>query len=226
MEESLLKYPKKNRNTSKTRRGWTPDVIVGRDEFSISCSVRTLYRRFKNGEFDQNKLPMQGKRKPNGHLERRGKQAFKRNIAERETDHSSFETEFGHLGGDTMVGVHHKSVVITLVERFSKVIIALKPKGRKVIDIEKATNTGFQSSPKNLFKSIAFDCGKEFSNWKNISNATDIDIYFADLGTPSQRGLNEHQTFSLEKMVYLKNRFQLSQSKLYLISCSKKKSYS
>jgi len=56
----------------KTTQGWTPDVIVGRGEFSISCSVRTLYRRFKNGEFDQSKLPMQGKRKPNGHQERRG----------------------------------------------------------------------------------------------------------------------------------------------------------
>ncbi|WP_251870223.1 IS30 family transposase, partial [Enterococcus italicus] len=43
-----------------------------------------------------------------------------------------------------------------------------------------------------LFKSMTFDCGKEFSNWKSISNINDIDIYFADPGTPSQRGLNEH----------------------------------
>ena len=183
----------------KTTQGWIPDVIVGRGEFSISCSVRTLYRRFKNGEFDQSKLPMQGKRKPNGHQERRGKQAFKRNIAERETDYASFETEFGHLEGDTMVGVNHKSAVITLVERLSKVIIALKPEGRKAIDIEKATNTWFQSVPKNLFKSITFDCGKEFSNWKNISNTNDIAIYFADPGTPSQRGLNEHSNGLLRK---------------------------
>ena len=36
-------------------------------------------------------------------ITRRGKQAFKRNIAERETDYASFETEFGHLEGDTIV---------------------------------------------------------------------------------------------------------------------------
>ena len=51
---------------------------------------------------------MKGKRKPNGHKERRGKQAFKRNISERLTDYPEFQQEFGHLEGDTIVGVHHK----------------------------------------------------------------------------------------------------------------------
>ncbi|WP_390895713.1 transposase, partial [Staphylococcus equorum] len=31
-----------------------------------------------------------------------------------------------------------------------------------------------------------------FSNWRSISNQNDLSIYFADPGTPSQRGLNEH----------------------------------
>ncbi|WP_154641740.1 IS30 family transposase, partial [Enterococcus faecium] len=46
---------------------------------------------------------------------------------------------------------------------------------------------------------ITFDCGKEFSNWKKISNTNDISIYFADPGTPSQRGLNEHSNGLLRK---------------------------
>ncbi|BDP83884.1 IS30 family transposase [Enterococcus faecium] len=170
----------------------TPDVIIGRAERTFSCSVSTLYRRFKTGEFNVLHLPMQGKRKPNGYKEKRGKQAFKRNISERKKDYVVFEEEFGHLEGDTIVGIHHKSAVITLVERLSKAIIALKPEGRKAVDIENSINEWLQSVPKNLFKSITFDCGKEFSNWKSISNTNDIDIYFADPGTPSQRGLNEH----------------------------------
>ena len=180
-------------------KGWTPDVIIGRAERSIPCSVSTLYRRFNQGEFNILQLPMKGKRKANGHQERRGKQAFKRNISEREKDHVNFETEFGHLEGDTIVGIHHRSAVITLVERLSKVIIALKPEGRKAVNIEETTNEWLQSIPKNLFKSITFDCGKEFSNWKNISNTNDIDIYFADPGTPSQRGLNENSNGLLRK---------------------------
>lgn len=59
--------------------------------------MRTLYRRFKYGIFDITTLPMEGKRKSNEHQERRGKQAFKRNISEREKDYPLFKDEFGHL---------------------------------------------------------------------------------------------------------------------------------
>ena len=50
--------------------------------------------------------------------------------------------------GDTIVGIHHKSAVITLVERLSKAIIALKPEGRKAVDIENSINEWLQSVPK------------------------------------------------------------------------------
>lgn len=104
-----------------------------------------------------------------------------------------------HLEGDTIVGVHHKSAVITLVEQLSKVIITLKPDRRKARDIEAAVNNWFQTIPRKLFKSITFDCGKEFSKWKAISNQHDIAINFADPGTPSQRALNEHSNGLLRK---------------------------
>ncbi len=183
----------------KVHQGWTPDVIIGRNEKPVSCSVSTLYRMFKSGKFNQEALPMKGKRKPNGHQEKRGKQAFKRSILDRDSEHPDYQKEFGHLEGDTIVGRHHKSAVITLVERVSKCIIAIKPDGRKALDVENAFNEWFSQLPKHLFKSIIFDCGKEFSNWKNISNNHDIDIYFADPGTPSQRALNENSNGLLRK---------------------------
>ena len=183
----------------KATQGWTPDVMIGREEMAIDCSMRTLYRRFKERVFDEAALPMKGKRKPTGHQERRGKQAFKRHISERESDYPSFKKEFGHIEGDTIVGVQHKSAVITLVERLSKVIIALKPEGCKACDVEVALNQCFQLVPRSLFKSITFDCGKEFSNWKPLCNHHDVSIYFADPGTPSQRALNENSNGLLRK---------------------------
>jgi len=194
LPESQKKYVQK-----MVAQGWTPDVMVGREDHPISCSVRTLYRLFDREIFNRSELPLKGKRKPNGHQEKRGKQAFRRSIHERDNDHHHFSQEFGHLEGDTIVGHQHKSAVITLVERLSKVIITLKPVGRKAIDIENRLNKWFESVPQNLFKSITFDCGKEFSNWKQISNQNDIDIYFADPGTPSQRGLNENSNGLLRR---------------------------
>ena len=173
--------------------GWTPDVITGRNEIDIGCSMRTLYRRFKDSPlFDITTLPMQGKRKPNGHQEKRGKQGNKRSLDDRQKAYPAFENEFGHLEGDTIIGKDHKSAVITLAERVSKLIIALETPGRKAKDIEQVLNNWFNNLPRNIFKSITFDCGKEFSNWKNISNEQDLSIFFADPGCPSQRGLNEH----------------------------------
>ena len=85
--------------------------------------MRTLYRQFKEKIFDETTLPMKRKRKPNGHKERQGKRDFNRNISEREKNYPHFKKEFGHIEDDTIIGVHYKSAVITLVERLSKAII-------------------------------------------------------------------------------------------------------
>lgn len=161
-------------------------MIIGGSEKDITCSVRTLYRRFKDSDlFDVSTLPMKGKRKPNGHQEKRGKQIFRRHLKDRQNDYLAFNNEFGHLEGDTIVGKHHKSAVITLIERLSKVIISLKPKGRKAKDIEQRLTEWFHHLLRHLFKSVPFDCGKEFSNWKSLSNQHEISVFFADPGCPS-----------------------------------------
>lgn len=124
--------------------------------------MRTLYRLADRGIFKKEDLPWKGKRKPNGHSEKRGKQAFRRDLRERAELYPDFHTEFGHLEGDTIVGEKHKSAIITLVERLSKAIITLKTKGRKASDIEEAINQWLSQFPSHLFKSITFDCGKSF----------------------------------------------------------------
>jgi len=185
---------------SRVADGWTPDVIIGRGEINLDCSVGTLYRRFKDSSlFDVTTLPMKGKRKPNGHQETRGKQTDKRSLEDRQKAYPKYEDEFGHLEGDTIIGKNHKSAVITFAERVSKLIIALETPGRKAEDIETTLNNWFNRLPKNIFKSITFDCGKEFSNWKSLSNQQDISIFFADPGCPSQRGLNENSNGLLRK---------------------------
>lgn len=144
-------------------RDWSLDVVKGTYPDKFSCSMRTLYRL-----------------------------AFRRYIRERSKVYPEFDSEFGHLEGDTIVGKSHKSAVITLVEKQSKAIITLQTKGRKASDIEQALTRWLSRFPRHLFKSMTFDCGKKFSNWKTISNQHDIDIFFAAPGCPGQRGLNQH----------------------------------
>src|SRR5690625_7683412 len=100
---------------------------------------------------------MKGKRKPNGHQEKRGKQSFRRTIKERNQEHPDYANEFGHLEGDTIVGHQHKSAIITLVERLSKCIIEIKTKGMKAQNIEESLIRWFQAITRNLFKTLIFD---------------------------------------------------------------------
>lgn len=181
------------------KQDWSLDVIKGTFPECISHSMRTLYRLVDRGVLQVEEMPWKGKRKPNGHSEKRGKQAFRRDLRERSERYPDFETEFGHLEGDTIVGKNHKSAVVTLVERLSKSIITLQTNGRKASDIEDSISSWMAKFPKHIFKSITFDCGKEFSNWKSLSNTHDIDIFFADPGCPGQRGLNEHSNGLLRR---------------------------
>lgn len=105
-------------------------------------------------------------------------------MRERADSYSDFKTKFGHQEGAKIVGEKNKSAVITLVERCSKAVITLKTNGRKASDIETSINQWLSQVPSHLFKKTTFDCRKEFSNWKSISTAHDIDIFFADPGCP------------------------------------------
>jgi len=124
--------------------------------------MRTFYRKFKSGEFNQETLPMKSKREPNGYQEKRGKQSFRRSIRDRDNEHTNYQKEYGHLEGDTIVGRHHKSAVITLVERLTKCIIAIKPAERQAANVESSFNQWLRQLPKHFFKSIILTMGRSF----------------------------------------------------------------
>lgn len=107
----------------------------------------TLYRRFKGKVFDETTLPM--KRKGNHMaLSNVGENLTSSGISMRENDYPAFKEEFGHVEGDTIVWIHHKSAVITSVKRLDY----YAPSGLPIRPIEsfniqlESTGTQFESS--------------------------------------------------------------------------------
>ncbi|WP_167803210.1 IS30 family transposase [Lactiplantibacillus plantarum] len=187
---------------AKIQAGWQPDTIINRHERSFSCGVRTLYRIFKRDAFGlfAKDLPMYGQRHPNGYVERRGKAGqLGRDLKTRYQDYPNFKREFGHLEGDTVQGKNHHGAVTTLVERQTKVAIVLNSHTKSSQNVNRSLAAWLTKLPRHLFKSITFDNGKEFAGWRTIANQFDLNIYFAAVGAPNQRGLNENTNNLLRK---------------------------
>ena len=104
------------------------------------------------------------------------------------------------MEGDTIVGRHHESAVIILVEKVSKLIITIRPEGGKAGDIEKSIDSMFSTLVAHLFKSITFDFGKEFSKWNSTCNQLNVSIFFADPRTPRNEILMKIQKEYLEEV--------------------------
>ena len=182
--------------------GWTPDTIVGRVERTISCSRRTLYRMFAREQYNFNvlQLPMKGKRHPNGYVERRGKAGhLGRSIYQRHQDFPHYQHEFGHFEADTVQEEAHHGAVMTLVERQSKVMIVLNVHRKTDEAINYHLDKWLSRMPRHFVKSITFDNGKEFAGWREIANKHDLHTYFAEVGAPNQRGLNENNNGILRR---------------------------
>ena len=182
--------------------GWTPDTIVGRVERTISCSRRTLCRMFAREQYNFNvlQLPMKGKRHPNGYVERRGKAGhLGRSIYQRYQDFPHYQHEFGHFEADTVQGKAHHGAVMMLVERQSKVMSVLNVHRKTDEAINYHLDKWLSRMPRHFVKSITFDNGKEFAGWREIANKHDLHTYFAEVGAPNQRGLNENNNGILRR---------------------------
>ncbi|MFD0705678.1 IS30 family transposase, partial [Alloscardovia venturai] len=101
--------------------------------------------------------------------------------------------------GDTIVGKGRKSCVVTLVERSSKHIVTLPTQGRTATDIEQSLHEWLTRQVTGAVKSITFDRGLEFARWQQAIRDTSTSVFFADPGSPGQRGLNENSNGLLRR---------------------------
>jgi len=97
----------------------------------------------------------------------------------------------GHWEGDLLFGSNN-SQIATLVERHSRCVMLARVKSKDTETVINALIKQAHKLPRELYKSLTWDRGKEMADHKRFSLATDIKVYFCDPQSPWQRGSNEN----------------------------------
>jgi IS30 family transposase len=97
----------------------------------------------------------------------------------------------GHWEGDLLFGSHN-SQIATLVERYTRYVMLVKVPSKDTETVISALIKHAHKLPRELYKSLTWDRGKEMADHKRFSLDTDITVYFCDPQSPWQRGSNEN----------------------------------
>jgi len=113
----------------------------------------------------------------------------------------------GHWEGDLIAGSKN-TYIATLVERKTRYVMLAKVNSRDTETVINALIKQSKKLPKELYKSLTWDRGKELAGHKKFSLATNIKVYFCDPKSPWQRGSNENTNGLLRQ--YFPKRTDLS----------------
>ena len=173
---------------------WSPEQISNSNCELKLPSFKTIYRWLYEGYIckgNVNVLRKKGKtrkRLGNGGRFTTGKSIRKR-------DKSIYKRkEFGHWEVDTVVSGRGKSKACfaTIAERKTRYYIAVKIPNRTGEEMAKAIISTLSKLPKGAVKTITCDRGAEFSEWREIENKLNCNMYFADPYCAWQKGTNEN----------------------------------
>jgi IS30 family transposase len=97
----------------------------------------------------------------------------------------------GHWEGDLLMG-SHQSQIATLVERHTRYVMLVKVASKDTQTVIDALIKHAHKLPRELYKSLTWDRGKEMADHRRFTLATDVQVYFCDPQHPWQRGSNEN----------------------------------
>ena len=91
-----------------------------------------------------------------------------------------------------MAGRKKNSYIATLVERHSRYVMLVKVANKDTESVVTALIKSAQKLPRELYKSLTWDRGKELADHPRFTLKTNVDVYFCDPQSPWQRGSNEN----------------------------------
>jgi len=190
----------------KLRGLWSPEQIAGwlkyayPDDENYQVSHETIYRSL----FIQARGAL--KKELLQHLRRTRAMRRSRHHTQKTSDHGRIKDTVsiserpasvedravpGHWEGDLIIGSHN-SQIATLVERKTRYLMLIRVKSKDTKTVINALIKHAHKLPRELYKSLTWDRGKEMAGHKRFSLDTDIKVYFCDPKSPWQRGSNEN----------------------------------
>jgi len=97
----------------------------------------------------------------------------------------------GHWEGDLLCGSNN-SQIATLVERRTRLVMLVRVPSKDTKTVIDALIKQAHKLPRELYKSLTWDRGKEVADHQRFSLDTGIKVYFCDPQSPWQRGSNEN----------------------------------
>lgn len=178
----------------KLRPYWSPELTAAmwnREHPGGRIAFATIYRAIKDGLLEGVAART--------HLRRRGRKrhGMRGKFNTIQPEHTIHERgreieermRCGHWEGDTVRGAAGKGGLLTLVDRKSRMLLAVKVNDFSGGTLYEAVMRAFDGmSP----KSLTFDNGSEFARWKDMERDLNAVVYFADPHSPWQRGSNEN----------------------------------
>ena len=200
---------------------WSPEQIAHRLKlkgYPIRISYKTIYRAIYEGMFDTpeqkrstgnrgaiRNLRLKGKaRHKKGHKDNRGKIPISHELKERPVEANNRE-RLGDWEADTIVGSNHESGLLTLVDRRSRFLIAMKLTRLGSKEVKAAMIKALADQP---LYSITPDRGREFQLHGEVAAELGVEFYFPPPHHPWERGTNENTNGLLRE--YFKKGYDFS----------------
>jgi len=191
---------------SKLQLQWAPRQIAGwlkrtyPDDENFTVSHETIYRSLfiqargaLKRELLQHLRKTRGMRRSRHHTQKtdnHGRITNAVSIRERPAEAEDRAVP-GHWEGDLIMGSNN-SQIATLVERHTRYVMLVRVKRKDTKTVINALIKHAHNLPRELYKSLTWDRGKEMADHQRFSLATDVKVYFCDPQSPWQRGSNEN----------------------------------
>ena len=184
--------------SAKLRRKWSPEQVAGwlkrafPGEAHKQVSHETIYRSLciqargvlKKELLEHLRARRTVRRSKHASQKRKGNGQIKNAVSISERPASVEDRAVsGHWEGN-LIGGSKNSYVATLVERHSRYVMLVKVANKDTESVITALIKSAQKLPRELYKSLTWDRGKELADHPRFTLATDVDVYFCDPQSP------------------------------------------